>query len=249
LHEPALGLLLERLLSGIPDTSEHLHPGLVDIIIFDAAALEKGTDAYLLAAVADATVLIVEAGKEHKDTLHKLSVTFQQFGAPILGVIVNRQQKQHRSYFYAPRQTSSIEERKVTVPPSLDHTRFLPLPQKNTTSVSEQNTSEEILQPSNEEHLPLQVVSCEKDANDTLQIEIASELIHRRGMDAVEIETVSFELPETPAPLPLFAYLDTVASMPTHQTDETQNEPSGRLQFAPLLRLSQGRISGKTSEP
>lgn len=156
LHEPALGLLLERLLSGIPDTPEHLHPGLVDIIIFDATALEKGTDAYLLAAVADATVLIVEAGKEHKDTLHQLSVTFQQLGAPILGVIVNRQQKQHRSYFYAPCQTSSIEERKVTVPPSLDQTRFLPLPQEHTSSAAEQGISDEILQPSKEGHLPLQ---------------------------------------------------------------------------------------------
>lgn len=248
LHEPALGLLLERLLNDLPETSEHLYSGLVDIIIFDAAALEKGNDAYLLAAVADATVLIVEAGKEHKDTLHQLSVTFQQFGAPILGVVVNRQQKHHRSYFYPPRQTSSMEERNVTVSPSLDQTRLRSLSQENTHSPSKRNISEEIPQISHKESLPLQESTYEREAKETLQIEVVSE-DQRGGIDAGEIKAVTFELPDTPAPLPLFAYLDTASNMQMYQMDEAQDGPAGRLQFAPLLRLSQGKVSEKTSEP
>src|SRR5260370_29478398 len=50
-------------------------------------------------------------------------------------------------------------ERKVVVSPSVDHASFLPLPQENNSSVPEQVISEEIQQPSAEEHLPLQPVS------------------------------------------------------------------------------------------
>mgnify|MGYP001311054994 CR=1 FL=1 len=250
LHEPALGVLLDRLLGRIPDASERLQPGLIDIVIFDTAALEQGTDAYLLAAIADATVLVVEAGKEHKDTLHRLSVTFQQFGAPILGVIINRQQKQHRSYFYVPRRVSM--EKKVVVSPSLDRTSFLPLPQENNSSVPEQVISEEIQQPSAKERLPLQPASRRIQPRFKLkskqsqqkhllpQSPTPDEYMHMQQL-------LAFELPETPAPLPLI-YSNTGVSMPTDQPDEAQDDPPGRLQFAPLLRLSQGRANGKTPE-
>jgi capsular exopolysaccharide synthesis family protein len=235
LHEPALGLLLQRLLGRMPDTSEHLQPELVDIIIFDAAALEEGTDAYLLAAIADATILIVEAGKEHKDTLHQLSSTFQQFGAPILGVIVNRQQKRHRSYFYVSHGVSI--ERKVAVSPPLDQTPFLRLSQENNSNASEPTISEEIQQSPVKETLPLQAALDGKSVNDSFQLETVSEHIHRRGVDTVKMETLAFELPETPAPLPLM-YSDTVVNMLTNQTDEAKDDPPARLQFSPLLRLS-----------
>jgi ATPases involved in chromosome partitioning len=202
----------------MPDASEHLQPELVDIIIFDAAALAEGTDAYLLAAIADATVLIVEAGKEHKDTLHQLSSTFQQFGAPILGVIVNRQQKRHRSYFYVSHGVSI--ERKVAVSPPLDQTPFLRLSQENNSNALEPKISEQIQQSPAEETLPLQAVLDGKNVNDSFQM-----------------ETLAFELPETPAPLPLM-YSNTVVNMLTNQTDEAKDDPPARLQFSPLLRLS-----------
>jgi Mrp family chromosome partitioning ATPase len=262
-YEPALGLLLERLLGGPIKTSEQLRPALVDLVIFDAASLEEGTDAYLLAAVADATVLIIEAGKEHKDTLQRLRVTFQQFGAPILGVIINRQQKRHRSYFHVPRQVSS--ERKAVVSQSLDRAPSLLLLQENNSRVPEQVIGEEMQQLPAEEQLPSECMrgKAGDDSSEMkeqfkmkrqnllqkhlLSLKARSKPMHGKNMEvSAEIEKlVTFELPETPAPLPLM-FSDTVASVPT---EETQDDPPGRLQFAPLLRLRHGsRINGKTSE-
>ncbi len=266
-YEPALGLLLERLLGGPTKTSEQLHPTLVDLIIFDTASLEEGTDAYLLATVADATVLIIDAGKERKDTLQRLSVTFQQFGAPILGVIINRQQKRHRNYFYVPRQVSS--ERKagisLSLAPSLDRVLSLLLPQENNSRVPNQTIGEKMQQLSAEEQRSSECVRAQT-GNDTSEIKEQFKLkrqnllqkhflslktmpkpMHGKDMEvSAEIENlVTFELPETPAPLPLMTS-DTVASVPT---EEMLDDPPGRLQFAPLLRLRQGsRTNGKISE-
>jgi capsular polysaccharide biosynthesis protein/MinD-like ATPase involved in chromosome partitioning or flagellar assembly len=263
LNEPALGLLLERLLGAPIKTSEQLQPALVDLVIFDAASLEDGTDAYLLTAVADATVLIIEAGKEHKGTLQRLSVTFQQFGAPILGVIVNRQQKRHRSYFYVPRQASS--ESKAVVSPSLDSAPPSLLRQENNSRVPEQVIDGEMQRLSAEEPLPSECMRGKAGDNSSemkgqfklkrqkllqkhfLSLRAMPEPMHEKDMEvSSDIEKlVTFELPETPAPLPLMLS-DTVASV---STEETQDDPPGRLQFAPLLRVRQGsRISGKVSE-
>jgi capsular polysaccharide biosynthesis protein/MinD-like ATPase involved in chromosome partitioning or flagellar assembly len=266
-YEPALGLLLERLLGSPIKTSEQLHPTLVDLVIFDTASLEEGTDAYLLATVADATVLIIDAGKERQDTLQRLRVTFQQFGAPILGVIINRQQKRHRSYFYVPRQVSS--ERKagisLSLAPSLERAPSLLLPQENNSRIPEQVIGEEMQLLSAEEQHPSECVSEQAGNNSSemkeqfklkrhnllqkhfLSLEALPKPMHGKDMEvSAEIENlVTFELPETPAPLPLMLS-DTGTSVPT---EETQDDPPGRLQFAPLLRLRQGsRTNEKTSE-
>jgi capsular exopolysaccharide synthesis family protein len=265
LHEPALGLFLDRLLGRMPDTSEQLQPRLVDMIIFDTAALEQGTDAYLLAAIADATVLIVEAAKEHKDTVHQLSVTFQQFGAPILGVIINRQQKQHRSYFYAPRRVPT--ERKVVAFPSLDQAPLLPLPQENSGSTLEQTISQEKERLFVKETLPLQSALNEKLVSDSAEIEIVQPQFKLKRVQSQQghlplqpstpgghVHTqplVGFKLPETPAPLPL-VYSDITTNMSNNQADEAQEDVPGRSQFAPLLRLSravsQRRDNGEIPE-
>jgi hypothetical protein len=54
----------------------------------------------VLAPLTDATLLVVEAGKEQRETLEKARAMLQRLGAPILGVAINRQQAKHRSYFY-----------------------------------------------------------------------------------------------------------------------------------------------------
>jgi polysaccharide biosynthesis transport protein len=76
----------------------------VDIIIFDASALNEGTDAIALATITDCSVLVVEAGKEQKEMVSKAGLTLQHLGSPVLGVIVNRQTAKHRPYFYTDHQ-------------------------------------------------------------------------------------------------------------------------------------------------
>ncbi len=233
LHEPALGRFMDCLLGRMLDTSEQLQSRLVDMIIFDTAALDQGTDAYLLSAIADATVLIVEAGKEHKDTFHRLNVIFQRFGAPILGVVVNRQRKQHRSYFYAPYRVST--KRKVVVSSAIDEKAFVTVSQENIGSISRWINSEGKERISVKKGLTLKSLvdrgdSC-KMYNDEKK---RQEHISLKGFGgSAKIEN---ELPETPMPLPSI-YSDMPANIVNNQTDEAQEDASGRQQFAPLLRF------------
>ncbi len=244
LHEPVLGRLVDRLLGRILDTSEPLQSRLVDMIIFDAAALDQGTDAYLLSALADATVLIVEAGKEHKDTLHRLSVTFQRFGAPILGVVVNRQQEQHQSYFYAPYQVST--ERKVVVSPSLDQAVPLPLSRENSGSASAMVNSQEKEQVSVKQSLTLKSLVDRKDVNNLFNNrKEESGYINTKVLD--DSDEIKNELPETPLPL-LSVYPNIAVDISNNQTAEAQEDAPGRPQFAPLLRFSRAMTPHRENE-
>lgn len=243
LHEPALGRLVDRLLGRMPDTSEQLPSRLMDLIIFDTAALDQGTDAYLLAAIADATVLIVEAGKEHKDTLHRLKVTFQQFGAPILGVVVNRQQERHRSYFYAPHQVSA--ERKVVVSPSLDQAVSLSLPQENNGNAPEQTNNEKRRKIHIKRSLTLKSLIDGKNVNKLYKSEKDKpDDISVKGLGSSA--EARFELPETPVPLS-FVYSNLAANTLANEADDVQDEVPGRQQFAPLLRFSKAMSQGRES--
>lgn len=244
LHEPVLSRLVDRLLSRMLDTSEPLQSRLVDIIIFDTAALDQGTDAYLLSALADATVLIVEAGKEHKDTLHRLSTTFQRFGAPILGVVVNRQQEQHQSYFYTPYQVST--QRKVVVSPSPDQTVLLPLSRKNSKNVSAMVNSEEKEQISVKQSLTLKSLVDRKDVNNLYNNRKEEpDYINTKGLG--ESDKIKNELPETPLPL-LSVHSKITADIPSNQTAEAQGDAPGRPQFAPLLRFSRTMTQRRESQ-
>jgi capsular exopolysaccharide synthesis family protein len=73
----------------------------IDLIIVDTPALDTGPDTIAMAPVTDGTILVIEAGKERAEALQKVQVTFERLDSPIVGVVVNRQQAKHRSYFYA----------------------------------------------------------------------------------------------------------------------------------------------------
>lgn len=84
-------------------TADEMISGAIDMIIFDAPALNEGADAIALAPVTDGTLLVIEAGKEHPGALRKAQATLQRLGSPVIGVVVNRQRRTHRTYFYANR--------------------------------------------------------------------------------------------------------------------------------------------------
>ena len=98
LRSRELRKLVSWLLQDIP--ADHKSNSPVDIIIFDTPALEEEADTVTLAPLCDSSILVVEAGKERKETLKKAQATLQRLGAPIVGVVVNRQKASHRSYLY-----------------------------------------------------------------------------------------------------------------------------------------------------
>lgn len=74
--------------------------GFLDYILFDAPSLKESADPIALTVVADYTVLVVEAGKEHAEALNKAGAVFQRLDSPVVGVVINRQTARHRPYFY-----------------------------------------------------------------------------------------------------------------------------------------------------
>ena len=127
LRAPEMRQLMQWMLCQALAGSDRTASGLVDIIIYDTLSLDKGADALALTAITEGTILVVEAGKEWAESLGRAQNTLQRLGSPVLGVIVNRQQVKHRSYFYVDhshRNTDFME----SVP--LDASRRSPSPTK-----------------------------------------------------------------------------------------------------------------------
>ena len=110
LRMPEIRLLKKWLQGQYTALPQQVPARIVDIIIFDTTALNEGGDTQALAAAADATVLVIEAGKVSKETLSSVGAMLNRLGVPILGVVVNRQKANHRSYFYTGPQPSITKE-------------------------------------------------------------------------------------------------------------------------------------------
>lgn len=97
--------LKEWLLGERPTPDDSNVTPLVDLIVCDTAPLGEGGDTYGLSTIADGIVMVIEAGKEQKETLCQAHAI--QLRAPILGVVVNRQKAGQSTYYY----TDSVESR------------------------------------------------------------------------------------------------------------------------------------------
>lgn len=91
LSVPELGVLVQELLSCRD----------LDLLIFDTSSLDQGADVLAVAALAEATILVVDAGKEQRADLLRAKRLFARLGSPIVGAVVNRKRKEQWSYFYA----------------------------------------------------------------------------------------------------------------------------------------------------
>ncbi|HLZ60498.1 MAG TPA: AAA family ATPase [Ktedonosporobacter sp.] len=95
LRTPKLQLLQERLLQ-----ASRGRPFAVDLIIFDSAPLLAGVETVTLAPFTDGTILVVDAAKERAEVLQEAQGMLKKLRSPIIGVVVNRRRRKHRSYFY-----------------------------------------------------------------------------------------------------------------------------------------------------
>jgi len=101
LCSPELRTLIQWLL-GRKSGSSHAQEGagVMDYIIFDSPSLMEGADPVTLTSFSSHTLLVAEAGKERGEDIDRAGAVFQKLGAPVLGVVVNRQTSNHRPYFY-----------------------------------------------------------------------------------------------------------------------------------------------------
>jgi len=155
LRTPEVRQLMQWLLCQDCAGSGRTVSGLVDIIIYDTLSLDKGADALALAAITEGTILVVEAGKEWAESVGRAQNTLQRLGSPVLGVVVNRQQVKHRSYFYVDRSQRNTDFMESILPdarsPStkypmllLNGLRSLPQAQMQENTVTDTTTSEQI---------------------------------------------------------------------------------------------------------
>jgi Mrp family chromosome partitioning ATPase len=97
---PRIRPFLNSLLQPAHNTTYGISSGLVDIILFDSASLDSA-DTLALASSLDASILVIDAGKEDAMMLRKAYTVLHRLSCTPLGAIINRQKHKHRSYFYA----------------------------------------------------------------------------------------------------------------------------------------------------
>lgn len=71
-----------------------------DVIILDSAPLQAVTDAQLLSAKADGTILVVEAEKTKKEDIISAKELLQKVDANILGLVLNKSKSREKKYYY-----------------------------------------------------------------------------------------------------------------------------------------------------
>jgi non-specific protein-tyrosine kinase len=76
-----------------------------DLLIFDSPPVQTVTDAAVLSAFVDGTLLVVAAGKSRRGNVRKARETLARAGANVLGVVLNRaaiKESLHYGGYYAP---------------------------------------------------------------------------------------------------------------------------------------------------
>jgi succinoglycan biosynthesis transport protein ExoP len=129
---PVLPMFLKNVLKPVHTSKHEAMSSFIDVIIFDAPPLEETTDTLAIAAYADASLLVIKAGKEQPKIARKAQEMLGRLKAPVMGVIVNCQTPKHQSYFYTNRYHAISS---ITVPdnngeirvPSLMQTTINPL--------------------------------------------------------------------------------------------------------------------------
>ncbi len=96
---PRIRSFLNNLLQPVQNTTHETPSGLVDVILFDSASLDS-TNTLALASFTDASILVIDAGKEDAMMLRKAYTILQRLSCTPLGVIINRQKSKHKSYLY-----------------------------------------------------------------------------------------------------------------------------------------------------
>lgn len=82
-----------------------------EIIIFDTPPLEKVSDAALLAAKVDGTLVVIDANSAHKGKLKRMKATLTQVGASVLGCVINKQHSGRQIAALIPFYPSHDEQR------------------------------------------------------------------------------------------------------------------------------------------
>lgn len=81
---------------------------LADYVIFDTPPILAVTDAIVLAARTDGTVLVAEAGRTRSEALRQAARTLSQANARAVGVVLNKTKVRHSAdyYYHAEKQTA-----------------------------------------------------------------------------------------------------------------------------------------------
>ena len=71
-----------------------------DVIILDSPPIQAVTDAQILSAKVDGTILVVRAEKTKKDSIYQAKSLLDKVGANILGSVLNGIDDTRKDYYY-----------------------------------------------------------------------------------------------------------------------------------------------------
>jgi len=78
----------------------HELSGIADILVFDTPPVNAVTDAVVLAARFDATILVIETGRTSRASVQRAQETIQKVGGTIVGVVLNKARPTGDVYAY-----------------------------------------------------------------------------------------------------------------------------------------------------
>jgi non-specific protein-tyrosine kinase len=96
-----------------------------DVVVFDTPPLNAVTDAALLAARLDATILVIEAGRTHRSAVLLAKEAIEKVGGSLAGVVLNKTRWLAQRNYYGYRSAAPVVSAaptlplKVTPPPAL----------------------------------------------------------------------------------------------------------------------------------
>ena len=93
-----------------------------DYVIFDSPPLLPVTDATILAAHADATILVVEAGRTRSEAFQRGLEAMRQANARVIGVVLNKVKRRQRGPYY-----NSYYRKEASMEPAAETATTIPM--------------------------------------------------------------------------------------------------------------------------
>jgi len=72
---------------------------MADIVVLDTPPVNPVTDAALLAARFNCTILVIEAGRTSRAAVQRAAATVQKVGGTIVGTVLNKARMAHEAYY------------------------------------------------------------------------------------------------------------------------------------------------------
>jgi hypothetical protein len=227
--------------------------GMADYVIFDTPPTLAVTDAVILAARTDGTIIVTAAGKTRTEQLRETIRLMRQANARMIGVVLNRAAGAHAPYYYKrgekPEIVQSVADQNTRVKPRKGKKAHMveaavALPQRTLTELAPLAAAPQAQQPVPQ---AARAVAQPTEVSDTQRlIEEVARITEQRPVEQPRIE-VAVQVPTVPAHRPVVQQgppVEVVRPAASLRPEPTQEEKQRRA-----AELWQAMVSKRDEEP